>query len=79
MGIKTFFKSLFKSSTDEEEIKEPPKEEIKEKNWDTKVCIYCQKEIGTEKKRYANGKLFHKKCFKKAERDFINGKLVPKK
>jgi formylmethanofuran dehydrogenase subunit E len=70
------FTDLLRPFISEEEIKELPKEEIKEKNWDTRICVYCQMEIGTEKKRYANGKLFHKKCFKKAQSNYINGKPI---
>lgn len=76
MGIKKFLKSLFGMDENENFQENDPKQEIKSKEWDTRICIYCQKEIGVEKKRYANGKLFHKKCFKRAESNFRNGKAI---
>ena len=48
-------------------------EEVKPENWDSRECIMCGKEIGIDRKRYADGKLFHKKCFKKAVSMVMNG------
>lgn len=70
--------NLFKKKNKKEEA--VVYEEIQQSNntskeYDHRECFLCKKEIGIEKKRWANGKLFHKKCFKKAYSDFINGKL----
>ena len=70
-------KNLFKKRNKEEVIisEEIQNENLSNKEYDTRECFFCKKEIGIERKRWANGKLFHKKCFKKATSDYLNGKF----
>jgi len=69
--------NLFKKKNKKEEIVlEENKEDTENiREYDSRKCIFCEQDIGTERKRWANGKLFHKKCFKKATSDYLNGNL----
>lgn len=71
-----FIKNLFKKEVKEEIVLEETKDNNENTiEYDSRKCIFCEQDIGTERKRWANGKLFHKKCFKKATSDYLNGNL----
>jgi formylmethanofuran dehydrogenase subunit E len=63
-----FLKKAFKKKESVEKV-----EEVSE-NYDTRLCAVCNYPIGESKKRYVQGKVLHKKCFKNKLKDVINGR-----
>ena len=74
MGLLSFFKRKPKEEvTETEDVAD--KQEVTPKRNCEHDCEICNKQIGADRYKKLQGHWFHKKCFKKKQKEAFNGKL----